>query len=233
MKRIVLFLVTNIAVMLVLSIAASVLGVNRFLHRQRPQPRHAAGFAAIMGFGGSFISLMMSKMMAKWSTGARIIDARRTRPSSGWSRPCASRPKGRHRHAGSGHLRRRAECLRHRAEQEQLAGRGVHRPVAGHEQGGSRGRAGARSQPRRQRRHGDADADPGRGEHFRHLPFAHRRLPGRQLPAQGRFRVLRPWHRLHRSPWSSATSCSASSPASSSPGSRASASSAPMPAPPA
>ncbi len=74
MKRIVLFLVTNIAVMLVLSIAASVLGVNRFLHANGLNLGMLLAFAAIMGFGGSFISLMMSKMMAKWSTGARIID---------------------------------------------------------------------------------------------------------------------------------------------------------------
>jgi heat shock protein HtpX len=75
MKRIVLFLVTNLAVMLVLSIAASVLGVNRFLHANGLDLGMLLGFAAIMGFGGSFISLLMSKMMAKWSTGARIIEA--------------------------------------------------------------------------------------------------------------------------------------------------------------
>ena len=75
MKRIVLFLVTNLAVMLVLSIAASVLGVNRFLHANGLDLGMLLVFAAIMGFGGSFISLLMSKMMAKWSTGARLIEA--------------------------------------------------------------------------------------------------------------------------------------------------------------
>ncbi|MBL8478030.1 MAG: protease HtpX [Sterolibacteriaceae bacterium] len=75
MKRIVLFLVTNIAVMLVLSIAASVLGVNRFLHANGLNLGMLLVFAGLMGFGGSFISLLMSKMMAKWSTGARIIDS--------------------------------------------------------------------------------------------------------------------------------------------------------------
>jgi heat shock protein HtpX len=75
MKRIVLFLVTNLAVMLVLSIAASVLGVNRFLTANGLDLGMLLVFAGIMGFGGSFISLLMSKMMAKWSTGARIIDA--------------------------------------------------------------------------------------------------------------------------------------------------------------
>jgi len=75
MKRIVLFLVTNLAVMLVLSIAASILGVNRFLHANGLDLGMLLGFAAIMGFGGAFISLLMSKAMAKWSTGARVIDA--------------------------------------------------------------------------------------------------------------------------------------------------------------
>ena len=75
MKRVVLFLATNLAVMLVLSIAASVLGVNKFLHANGLNLGMLLVFAALMGFGGSFISLMMSKMMAKWSTGARIIEA--------------------------------------------------------------------------------------------------------------------------------------------------------------
>ena len=75
MKRIVLFLVTNLAVMLVLSIAASVLGVNKFLHANGLNLGMLLAFAAIMGFGGSFISLLMSKTMAKWSTGAHIIEA--------------------------------------------------------------------------------------------------------------------------------------------------------------
>ncbi|MCX7149742.1 MAG: protease HtpX [Rhodocyclales bacterium] len=75
MKRIMLFIVTNLAVMLVLSIAASVLGVNRFLTANGLNMGLLLGFAGIMGFGGAFISLLMSKFMAKWSTGARIIDS--------------------------------------------------------------------------------------------------------------------------------------------------------------
>jgi heat shock protein HtpX len=75
MKRIVLFLVTNLAVMLVLSIAASLLGVNRYLAANGLNMGMLLGFAGIMGFGGAFISLLMSKFMAKWSTGARVIDS--------------------------------------------------------------------------------------------------------------------------------------------------------------
>ncbi|MCF8177751.1 MAG: protease HtpX [Sulfuritalea sp.] len=75
MKRIALFVVTNLAVMLVLSIAASLLGVNRYLTANGLDLSMLLGFAAVIGFGGSFISLLMSKFMAKWSTGARIIDS--------------------------------------------------------------------------------------------------------------------------------------------------------------
>jgi heat shock protein HtpX len=74
MKRIVLFLVTNLAIMVVLGITASLLGVNRYLTSNGLNLGMLLGFAALMGFGGSFISLLMSKTIAKWSTGARVIE---------------------------------------------------------------------------------------------------------------------------------------------------------------
>ncbi len=74
MKRIVLFLVTNLAVMVVLSITLSVLGVNRFLTAEGLNLGMLLGFALVVGFTGSFVSLLMSKPMAKWSTGAHVID---------------------------------------------------------------------------------------------------------------------------------------------------------------
>ena len=73
MKRIVLFLLTNLAVMLVLSITLSILGVNRYLGAQGLNMGMLLAFAAVMGFGGAFISLAISKPMAKWSTGAQVI----------------------------------------------------------------------------------------------------------------------------------------------------------------
>lgn len=73
MKRIALFLLTNIAVMLVLGVAASVLGVDRFLTANGLNLTQLLAFSALMGFGGSFISLLMSKWMAKRSTGAVVI----------------------------------------------------------------------------------------------------------------------------------------------------------------
>jgi heat shock protein HtpX len=74
MKRILLFVVTNLAVMLVLGIAASLLGVNRYLTANGLNLGMLLGFAALMGFGGAIISLLMSKPLAKWSTGAQIIN---------------------------------------------------------------------------------------------------------------------------------------------------------------
>jgi len=74
MKRIVLFVLTNLAVMLVLGITASLLGVNRFLTANGLNLGMLLAFAALMGFGGAIISLLISKPMAKWTTGAVIIN---------------------------------------------------------------------------------------------------------------------------------------------------------------
>jgi len=74
MKRIVLFLVTNLAVGLVLSITLSILGADRYLQANGLNVASLAVFSVIVGFAGSFISLLLSKTMAKWSTGARLIE---------------------------------------------------------------------------------------------------------------------------------------------------------------
>ena len=73
MKRIFLFIVTNLAVMLVLGVVARLLGVDRFLTAQGLNLGSLLGFAMVIGFGGAFISLLMSKPMAKWTTGAEVI----------------------------------------------------------------------------------------------------------------------------------------------------------------
>ncbi len=75
MKRIFLFLATNIAVMAVLTIILSLLGANRFLAGSGLNVPMLAVFSLVVGFTGSIISLLISKPMAKWSTGARVIDA--------------------------------------------------------------------------------------------------------------------------------------------------------------
>ncbi|HEY0296305.1 MAG TPA: protease HtpX [Bordetella sp.] len=74
MKRIFLFLATNLAVMLVLSATLNILGVNRYLTAQGLNLPMLLAFSAVVGFAGALISLFMSKPMAKWSTGAQVID---------------------------------------------------------------------------------------------------------------------------------------------------------------
>ena len=74
MKRILLFVMTNLAVVVVLGIVANILGVNRFLTPQGLNLTSLMGFALIMGFGGAFISLLISKPVAKWSAGVRLIN---------------------------------------------------------------------------------------------------------------------------------------------------------------
>ena len=73
MKRIFLFVATNLAIVVVLGIVASLLGVNRFLTANGLNLGALLGFAIIMGFGGSFISLLLSKPIAKWSSGVKTI----------------------------------------------------------------------------------------------------------------------------------------------------------------
>ena len=73
MKRIVLFVLTNVAIMVVLGVTASLFGFNRFLTANGLDLSALLGFSLIMGFGGAFISLLMSKPIAKWSTGAKVI----------------------------------------------------------------------------------------------------------------------------------------------------------------
>ena len=77
MKRVLLFLATNLAIVVVLGIVANLLGVNRFLTANGLNLGALLGFAALIGFGGAFISLLMSKTIAKWSTGAQVINAPR------------------------------------------------------------------------------------------------------------------------------------------------------------
>jgi heat shock protein HtpX len=73
MKRILLFLATNLAVLLVLSVAARALGLDRYLQSQGGDLGGLLVFAALFGFGGAFISLAMSKWLAKRSMGVRVI----------------------------------------------------------------------------------------------------------------------------------------------------------------
>ena len=78
MKRIFLFVLTNVAVMAVLLVTTRLLGVDRFLTANGLNMGALAVFSLVMGFGGATISLLMSKTMAKMSTGARVISQPQT-----------------------------------------------------------------------------------------------------------------------------------------------------------
>ena len=77
MMRIALFLLTNLAVIVVASITLSLLGVNSYLAQSGTglDLGNLLIFSAVFGFAGSFVSLLISKPMAKWSTRARVIKA--------------------------------------------------------------------------------------------------------------------------------------------------------------
>ena len=83
MKRILLFLGTNLAIVLVLSVTLRVLGVEPYLTAQGLNLGALLIFAAVFGMGGAFISLALSKWMAKRMVGARVIESPKT-PTENW-----------------------------------------------------------------------------------------------------------------------------------------------------
>jgi len=82
MKRIVLFLATNLAVVLVLSVVLRLLGLDRAMAQSGVGMGPLLAFSFVVGFTGAIISLLMSKPMAKWSTGAQVIDQPRSEPEA-------------------------------------------------------------------------------------------------------------------------------------------------------
>ncbi|MFZ9296968.1 MAG: protease HtpX [Hylemonella sp.] len=83
MKRIILFVLTNLAVVVVLGVVASLLGVNRYLTSQGLNLGLLLGYALVIGFGGAIISLLISKPVAKWSAGVRVIEQPQS-PDEAW-----------------------------------------------------------------------------------------------------------------------------------------------------
>ncbi len=83
MKRILYFLATNLAIMLVLSVTMRILGVEPYLNANGLDLKNLLAFAAIMGFGGAFISLAMSKWSAKRMSGAVVIEQAKN-PTETW-----------------------------------------------------------------------------------------------------------------------------------------------------
>src|SRR5690606_492757 len=98
MKRIVLFLATNLAIIVVLTTVVHLLGLDRYLTAQGFSVGGLLAFAAIFGFGGAFISLAMSKWMAQRAMGVRVI----TQPASATEPARVSTVESQARAAGIG-----------------------------------------------------------------------------------------------------------------------------------
>ena len=83
MKRIILFIVTNLVVLVVLSIVLKVFGLDQAMSSQTGIGYGGLlAFSAVIGFTGAIISLLMSKAMAKWSTGAKVIEQPSSEPEA-------------------------------------------------------------------------------------------------------------------------------------------------------
>jgi len=83
-KRIFLFVLTNIAVLLVLSVVAQLLGIDTYLAAHGQSLGGLLVWAALFGFGGAFVSLAMSKMQAKMFMGVQVIAPQTTDPNARW-----------------------------------------------------------------------------------------------------------------------------------------------------
>jgi len=83
-KRIFLFLATNIAIVLTLSVVASILGIGNYLGRQGIDIGSLAVFCLFWGMGGAFISLQMSRWIAKRATGVQLVDGRTGNSQADW-----------------------------------------------------------------------------------------------------------------------------------------------------
>jgi heat shock protein HtpX len=84
MKRILLFIATNVAVLLVITIVARVLGLDTYLAAHGQSLEGVLLWAALFGFGGAFVSLAMSKMQAKMFMGVRVIEPQSADPTAQW-----------------------------------------------------------------------------------------------------------------------------------------------------
>ena len=83
-KRIFLFLLTNIAIVLTLSVVMSLLGVGNYVTAYGLDLESLAIFSLVWGMGGAFLSLQMSRWMAKRATGVRLVDGRSGNPDADW-----------------------------------------------------------------------------------------------------------------------------------------------------
>ncbi len=83
-KRIFLFMAVNLLIVVTISIVASVLGVNQYLTRSGLNYQALLFFCLLWGFGGAFISLGLSRIMAKWMLGVQVLESGTTHPEGRW-----------------------------------------------------------------------------------------------------------------------------------------------------
>lgn len=83
-KRIALFLITNLLIVLTISLVTSFFGLQPYLHQSGYDIRSLAIFCAVWGFGGALISLAMSRQMAKWFMGVKVIDTNTNNHDERW-----------------------------------------------------------------------------------------------------------------------------------------------------
>ena len=176
MKRIVLFLATNLAVSGAVDRAASCSGSTAACRR----PGSTTAAARVLGRRRLH---RRDHLAADVEADGEVVDRRaRDRPAARRGGGVAGRDgarlaaQGGHRHARGRDLRRRAPTRSRPARSRTRRWSPCHGPAAVDEQGRGRGGARPRDGARRQRRHGHADADPGRREHVRRVPRARRRL---------------------------------------------------------
>jgi heat shock protein HtpX len=84
MKRILLFLVTNILIMATIQVVVRLLGLDRWFYAYGINYQQLALFCLVWGMGGAFISLSLSKVMAKWMMGVQVIDPSQAGPEERW-----------------------------------------------------------------------------------------------------------------------------------------------------
>ena len=132
MKRVVLFLLTNLAGHVGPRAGHQPARRQQIPHRQRPQSGHAAGLCRVIGSAApsSLVDVQAHGQVGAPAPGSSTNRAE-LRPNCGWSTPSPARPAGRLPMPGGGGLRRRTRTPSPPARAEQLSGRRVHRPVAG------------------------------------------------------------------------------------------------------
>jgi heat shock protein HtpX len=84
MKRIFLFMAVNLLILVTISFLLSILGVRPYLTQYGIDYGQLAAFCLIWGFGGAFISLALSRIMAKWMLGVRVVDPRQATGDARW-----------------------------------------------------------------------------------------------------------------------------------------------------